>query len=111
VSAEEPTPRDEQIAAWLAAWHERLAAGERDDLAGVEDVPPELRDRLAEDMACLRQLEQNWPRAGSPATPRGPTGRTTTPPDKGGAPAARLCDREGEPPLSSAWGPSSRPTT
>jgi serine/threonine-protein kinase len=83
VSAEEPTYQDEQLA-WLAAWHEGLAAGEEGALPGAA-VPPELRARLEADMALVRRLEQHWPRPGA-ATPG--TRRTNAPAGERAEPSA-----------------------
>src|SRR5262245_57305969 len=62
------THPDERVAALLAACDDarRGAAATPDALAGA---PPELRQRLADDVACLDLLDQLWPRPQPAAGP------------------------------------------
>jgi hypothetical protein len=75
MNVDESMPADERCAALLADCHEALLAGETDSPLTGADIPPELRQRLERDMACLRLLEQAWPQrpvAGPADTPSSP---------------------------------------
>jgi WD40 repeat protein/serine/threonine protein kinase len=66
----EPTPPlEEQCAALLAACDDALAVGAATDPA---DAPDAVRPRLQRGLACLRLLEQFWPRRPAEAPADGP---------------------------------------
>src|SRR5262245_20048052 len=69
MNADDPTPHDEQAAAWLAAYDQALAAGTPPADASA---PPELRTRLERDAALLPRLEEFWPRHTVPESRTGP---------------------------------------
>jgi WD40 repeat protein len=66
MSAEEQTPLDEKCASLLAACHDALLAGETATPLTTPEAPAELRARLERDLACLRLLDQAWPRQAAP---------------------------------------------
>jgi WD40 repeat protein len=66
MNPEDPTALDEQCADLLAACHEAHAAGASPT---SPNIPPELRERLERNLACLRLLDQALPPAPGPATP------------------------------------------
>jgi WD40 repeat protein/serine/threonine protein kinase len=75
MTSDESTPVDEQCASLLAACHEAMLAGDAARHFSDAEVPPELRARLEDDLACVRLLDQALPRqalSGSAATPPSP---------------------------------------
>ncbi len=73
MSAEEQTPLDEQCASLLAACHDALLAGETATPLTGPEAPAELRARLERDLACLRLLDQAWPRQAAGRAERTPS--------------------------------------
>jgi len=74
MNADESRPVDEKCASLLAACHEALRADDSATPLAGSEVPPELRPRLERDLACLRLLDQAWPKKVSRQGPgaRGP---------------------------------------
>jgi serine/threonine protein kinase/tetratricopeptide (TPR) repeat protein len=62
MNADEPEPLDESFTAWLVACDEALAGGSSLPDAAGTDASPELQPRLRRGLACLKQLEERWPR-------------------------------------------------
>jgi hypothetical protein len=56
MSADKPTPEEEQYSALFTAGEEALAAGQK--LPPPTDTSPELRSRLEQDLACVQLLRQ-----------------------------------------------------
>lgn len=77
MSGKTAAPLDDQFADLLAACDESLAGGLPTTTPYSDAVPPELAPRLADGLACLRLLEEVWPRrrtAGSTPRPPGDLG-------------------------------------
>jgi serine/threonine protein kinase len=79
MSGEEATPREDELLPWLVACDQALAAaGAPPEGPAGGSTPPELRSRMAGDLACIQMLRQVLPRrgaAGGAAGPRSPPGR------------------------------------
>src|SRR5438067_11303418 len=70
MNAEPDESADEQFESLLAACDAALAAPDAAPDPGSAAVPPELRERLERDLACVRRLRQRRPpgRAAQPTT-------------------------------------------
>jgi WD40 repeat protein len=59
------TPCEEELAAWLSARDEELAAGDPPSLDDVNCLPEAVQPRVSRDLECVQLLRSLWPESGS----------------------------------------------